>query len=154
MKISIKPVFILLVLAGIFNISANLYTSPIDKSKALVRKWKYVMITVPSVREMLEHVSYQEREKIIKQYARALKGSYLKFNADNTFEIKKNANSAPTKGTWRFDKDDKNKLYMKQAYEAKEQATYIQKLNRKHLVITNGKNSDAELVQIYLEPYE
>lgn len=154
MKISVKPVLTLLVLAGIFNISASLYTSPTNKNKALVRKWKYVMITVPSVREMLEHVSYQERKKIVNQYAKALKGAYLKFNADNTFEIKKNANTTPTKGTWRFDKDDKNKLYMKQAYEVKEQATYIQKLNRKQLVITNGKDSDAELVQIYLEPYK
>ena len=57
MKISVKPVLTLLVLAGIFNISATLYTSPTDKNNALVRKWKYVMITVPSVREMLEHVS-------------------------------------------------------------------------------------------------
>lgn len=154
MKITIKPVLALLVLAGVFNISANLYPPTIDKSKALVRKWKYVMITVPSVRQMLEHVSYQEREKIINQYTKALKGAYLKFNADNTFEIKKSVNAEPTKGTWRFDKEDNNKLYMKQAHEVKEQATYIQKLNRKHLVITNGKESDAELVQIHLEPYE
>ncbi|EAY27890.1 hypothetical protein [Microscilla marina] len=154
MKISIKLGVALLVVSGIFNISAYLYTVSPDKSKALVRKWKYVMIKVPSVREMLEHVSYEEREKIINQYAKALKGAYLKFNADNTFEIRKTPKATPTKGTWRFDKDDNNKLYMKQAHETKEQATYIQKLNRKQLVITNGKNSEAELVQIYLEPFE
>lgn len=153
MKTSTKLVIIFLVVTGSLNISASLNTEQSDKTKALTRKWKYVMIQVPAVRQMLDHASLEERESIESQYAKALKNSYLKFNEDGTFDIRK-APSPPTKGTWRFDPKDGNKLYMKEDKDAKEQETYIQKLNRKHLVITNGKRNEAELVQIFLVPFE
>lgn len=149
-----KLTIALLILVGAFNMSAQFSTTSTDKTKALLRKWKYVMIEVPSVREMLYQASAQERQMIHERYAKALKGTYLKFNEDNTFEIRKAPRRTPVKGTWRFDPNNDSKLYMKEGKDAKEQEAFIEKLNRKQLVMTNGKSKATELVQIFLEPYE
>ncbi|OJJ20772.1 hypothetical protein BKI52_09315 [marine bacterium AO1-C] len=158
MKITIRLAIILVIVAGSFNISARFETDTFHgtfkENKALLRKWTYVMVEVPSVREMLSHASNAESQLIKDQYAKAYKGTYLKFNEDNTFEIRKSPNAQPSKGTWRYDADNDRKLYMKEDTDEKEQETYIAKLNRKQLILTNGKEANNELVQIFLVPFD
>lgn len=158
MKITTQLAVILVIVAGSFSISTRFETNPsrdtFKENKALLRKWTYVMVEVPSVREMLSRASDAESQQIKDQYAKAFKGTYLKFNADNTFEIRKSPSAVPSKGTWRYDTDNDRKLYMKENTDAKEQETYIAKLNRKQLVLTNGKEARNELVQIFLVPYD
>lgn len=158
MKITTQLVVILVIIAGSFNISARLEKSRTEntsaENKGLFRKWTYVMVEVPSVRDMLNHASDEEGRFIKDQYAKAFKGTYLKFNEDKTFEIRKSPNATPSKGTWRYDEKNTRKLYMKENTDEKEQETFIAKLNRKQLILTNGKESEHELVQIFLVPFE
>lgn len=166
MKITTQLVVILVIIAGSLNISARLEKSTTQdktqskaintsvENKGLLRKWTYVMVEVPSVREMLNHATYEEGRFIKDQYAKAFKGTYLKFNEDKTFEIRKSPNAKPSKGTWRYDEKNTRKLYMKEDTDEKEQETFIAKLNRKQLILTNGKENEHELVQIFLVPFK
>ena len=158
MKTTTQLALFLIITAGSFGISASFESNTSQRkyeaNKALLRKWTYVMVEVPSVREILSHASDAESQLIRDKYAKAFKGTYLKFNEDNTFEIRKSPRDKPSKGTWRYDTDDNRKLYMKEDSDAKEQETFIAKLNRKQLILTNGKASANELVQIFLVPFD
>ena len=94
-----KTVLISIILTILVFSSCSLFKNHSKStSKQLIGKWEFVNIKSPDMTEKQQ----LELESYIKE---AIKGSYLKIDADNTFEmILKNENQD---GAWRVSKDGK-----------------------------------------------
>lgn len=121
-----------------------------DRSKLLVRKWKFVHVEIPALEQYLEKANTHEKVNLYNKLKKELSKSYIDFKPNGRYEAKV-MNQGPVGGTWKLSKNESN-IIVKIDKETEEGELEIVILNKKELVVLGAEDATGKKVKMFLVP--